>query len=100
MITSGIRLYKCSNCAARWFVTFDGQECKPTPIDALIFISDHNLNLHRPAVISGHCKISKSGSVNVAFNVGALSGFETGDAYTGWRSSVRIYIEEVEAPQQ
>ena len=100
MITSGIRLYKCSNCAARWFVTFDGQECKPAPIDASIYISDQKLNLHRPAVIGGHCKISKSGSVNVAFNVGELSGLKTGDAFTGWRSSVRIYIEEVEAPQQ
>ena len=44
--------------------------------------------------------LNKSGPVNVAFNVGQSSGIRTGDAYTGWRSSVRIYIEEVEAPQQ
>ena len=94
-----MRLYNCKDCAARWFITFDGQECKPTPIDVIALTIGVSINLHRPAVIRGHCKITRAGPVNVSFNVGALRGRHTGDAYTGWESSVRIYIEEVEAPQ-
>ena len=96
-----MRLDSCSRCAARWFITFDSQECKRTSIDGIIYT--HNaptVNVHRPAVIRGHCKLNKSGAVDVAFNVGALSTWPKVHVLTGWSSSMRIYIEEVEAPQQ
>ena len=97
MISSDLSLYGCNDCAARWFVTFDGRECYPTPIDMSAYVYGPKLNLHRPAVMTGHCKISKSGSVNIGFNVAPLR--RTGTVWTGHLTSVRIYIEEVEAPQ-
>ncbi len=56
-------------------------------------------NLHRPRVVDGHCKIEKEGIINVSLNVGNCNGYGNADAYTGWNSATRIYVEEVEAPQ-
>ena len=105
MVSSDMRLANCDNCCRRWFVTFDGQECAPVPIDGLVYIKfgagNREKNLHRPRVITGHCKISKSGQVNVAFNVGNCQGDSRfADALTGFKSSTRIYIEEVGEPQK
>ena len=103
-VTAGLALNACTGCGARWFIAFDGQECKPLPIDVVAYTT-HSAWLHRPGVITGHCKINKTGSVNVAFNVGAVprsaeGGPVTGNPWTGWESTMRIYIEEVEPPQQ
>ena len=99
-----MRLYNCDSCCKRWFVTFDDRECSPVPIDGSVFIwkGKGTKNLHRPRVIRGHCKISKQGAINIAFNLGDCShrtpkGY--GDAATGVNSAFRIYIEEVNAPQ-
>eukprot|EP00111_Clytia_hemisphaerica_P008010 TCONS_00023280-protein len=98
-----MRLFNCNNCCKRWFVTFDGHECAPVPIDGIVNIDigagNNRQNLHRPRVIRGHCKISKKQQVNVALNVGDCTIRPGGDAYTGWQSSTRIYIEEVDRPQ-
>ena len=96
--SSSVRIKGCADFFARWFITFDGQECAPTPIDGVVYI-EVNRNFHRPNVIIGHCNIKKGGFVNVAFNVGLCHGFFTGDAMTEWNSSTRIIVEEVEAPQ-
>lgn len=98
MVSTDIRVF-CQDCAARWFVTFDGHECKPTPIEAMI-LAHFKMNYHRPAIITGHCKIEKTGPVNVLFNVGNLGVYKLSGTLTGWESSVRIYVEEVVAPQQ
>ncbi len=83
-------------------MTFDGEECKPVPIDAVLSQSmGKAANVHRPGVISGHCKINKAGTVIVALNIGNCDGTEhvSGDAYTGWNSATRIYLEEIQSPQ-
>ena len=103
VVSSNMRIYNCNICCKRWFVTFDGQECAPVPIDGAVYMEHgtggNQKDLHRPRVVRGHCKISKINKVNVALNVGNCPGFGNADAYTGWRSATRIYIEEVDEPQ-
>jgi len=102
-ISSAMRIYNCNGCCKRWFVTFDGHECAPVPIDGVVYMEEgagNRLNnLHRPRVIAGHCKVSKNHQINVALNVGNCHGYGNADASTGWNSSTRIYIEEVDQPQ-
>ena len=57
-------------------------------------------NLLRPRIVRGNCKVSKNRNVNVALNVGNCKGYGNADAYTGWNSATRFYIEEVDEPQQ
>ena len=99
-----MRIYNCNNCCKRWYVTFDGQECSPVPIDGVLYMrvgtGNTQNNIHRPRVITGHCKISKSSTVTVGLNVGNCQGFGNANAYTGWNSATRIIIEEVDEPQQ
>ena len=102
--SSDMRIYGCNDCCKRWFITFDGQECSTVAIDGIVFMEfgagTRHKNLHRPRVIRGHCRIDKQGAVNVALNVGKCKHRPKNvDAYTGWESSTRIYIEEVVAPQ-
>ena len=97
-----MRIWSCDNCCKRWFVTFNGAECTPVPVDVVVYMynEDGKLgNLHRPRVIIGHCKIPKSGKVTVGFNIGNCPGFGGSNGYTGWISSTRIMIEEVNPPQ-
>ena len=95
-----MRIYNCNKCCKRWFVTFNGLECTPVPIDVVVFMDlGHGKNLLRPRVITGHCKIPKNHLINVALNVGNCPGYATWDAYTGWQSSTRIYVEEVDETQ-
>ncbi len=97
---SDMRVAYCDQCCKRWFFTFDGVECSPVPIDIVIhMVTGKTLNTHKPYVVAGHCKIQKKGTVNVAVNVGNCKGFGNADAHTGWNSSMRIYIEEIEPPQ-
>ena len=84
----------------RWFVTFDDKECTPVPIDVIVYMSQCSANIHRPRVIRGHCKIPKHGAVNVAVNLGDCGyNQKPADAYTGYASAFRIFIEEVSSPQ-
>ena len=96
-----MRIHNCDNCCDRWYITFDGKECAPVPIDGIVYMSTGTgKDLHRSRVITGHCKVSKNHKVNVALNVGNCHGYGNADAYTGWNSATRIYIEEVDEPQE
>ncbi|XP_066930896.1 collagen triple helix repeat-containing protein 1-like [Clytia hemisphaerica] len=103
VVSSGMRITNCNQCCKRWFVTFDGHECAPVPIDGIVYMHEGTgnryKNQHRPQVITGHCKISKSNIINVALNVGNCNGYGNVDAQTGWNSATRIQIEEVDEPQ-
>ena len=97
-----MRIAYCNFCCKRWFVTFNGVECTPVPVDVVVLMENQDgnfVNLHRPRVITGHCKILKSGKITVGFNIGNCHGFGNSDGYTGWLSSTRIMIEEVNPPQ-
>ncbi len=95
-----MRIYNCDMCCARWFITFDGAECTPVPIDGIVYMHKGiGKEPLRPRVILGRCMIQKKGTVNVALNVGNCRGYGNVDAYTGWNSATRIYVEEIEAPQ-
>ena len=56
-------------------------------------------NLHRVRQIEGVCERVSKGIVRVGFSVGNCAGYGTADAYTGWNSVSRIYVEEVPPPQ-
>ena len=56
-------------------------------------------NLHRVRQIEGVCERVPKGIVRVGFWVGNCTGYGTADAYTGWNSVSRIYVEEVPPPQ-
>ena len=103
LVSSNMRIYNCNACCKRWFVTFDGKECTPVAIDGAVYMhagaGNRIKNLHRPRVITGHCKVSKNNQVNVALNVGNCHGYGNAGASTGWNSATRIYIEEVDEPQ-
>jgi len=103
VVSSNMRIVNCDNCCKRWFVTFDGKECTPVPIDGVVYMDlgtgSRQKNLHRPRVVRGHCKIPKNHQVKVALNVGNCHHYGNADAYTGWNSATRIYIEEVDEPQ-
>ena len=101
----------CNMCCKRWFVTFNGSECSPVPIDIVVYLNNKDSsysNFMEPRILAGHCKIpSKSNNgtssenvVNVGFNIGHCRGFGPSDGYTGWNSAVRIFVEEVNRPFQ
>ncbi len=95
-----MRVAHCDNCCKRWFFTFDGVECTPVPIDAVAHMEKgKTLNNHRPHVVAGRCKIEKKGAVDIALNVGNCPSYGDANAYTGWNSATRIYVEEIEPPQ-
>ena len=56
-------------------------------------------NLHRVRQIEGVCETVSKGIVRVGFSVGNCVGYGTADAYTGWNSVSRIYVEEIPPPQ-
>ena len=88
----------CTYCYASWFITFDRTKCSPIPINGIAY-HGANEDVVRPHVFTGFCNIKKTGSVNVALNVGACAIHKRGDALTGWQSSTRIIVEEVQPPQ-
>ena len=60
-----------------------------------------NHDLHRHRHIEGHCNNIQKGKVRVGFSVGkCVTGNKLADAYTGWHSMNRIFIEEVPKAQQ
>ena len=57
-------------------------------------------DLQRVRQIEGVCEKVHKGFVRVGFWVGNCAGSSVNaDAYTGWNSVSRIYVEEVSPPQ-
>ena len=54
---------------------------------------------HHVRHIEGHCNKIHKGKVCVGFWVGNCEGFGNADAYTGYHSVSRIFVEEVPKPQ-
>ncbi|KAI0219781.1 hypothetical protein LSAT2_028689 [Lamellibrachia satsuma] len=89
----------------RWFFTINGEECKePRTIDVQLYSLGKGLDFHKPAYVEGYCRGIPSGVVQVAWNVGDIvdgdgwyqKDHNVGDSYTGWASTVRIIVEEVD----
>ncbi|XP_078367892.1 uncharacterized protein LOC144651781 isoform X4 [Oculina patagonica] len=98
-----LRIYGCDDCCSRWYFTFNGAECNsPGSIDGAFYMrigKNHNLLRHRH--IEGHCNNIHKGKVRVGFWVGkCTTGHKNADAYTGWATMSRIFIEEVPKAQQ
>ena len=97
-----LRIHGCNNCCKRWYFTFNGVECSgPMPIDGIEYmhLSGTNKNLHRHRHIEGHCQNISKGRVRVGFWVGNCRSYGNADAYTGWNSYSRIFVEEISGPQ-
>ena len=96
--TGALRVHGCQACCKRWYFTFNGAECSaPLPIDGVVYlgrVSSHQ-DPHRVRHIEGHCNNIHKGKVRVGFWVGNCLGSTPGDAYTGWNSVSRIFVEEV-----
>ena len=100
--TGDLRNFNCDYCCKRWYFTFNGAECSgPLPIDGIVHLwkGSGKLNPHRVRHIEGHCNNIHKGKVRVGFWVGNCATAGKGDAYTGWNSVSRIFIEEVSKPQ-
>ena len=102
-----LRIHNCNACCKRWFFTFNGAECTaPDAIDGVVYMAtgaspNKVKNLLRVRMIEGVCEKVSKGEVKVGFNLGNCAGFsKAADAYTGWNSVSRIYVEEVPPPQQ
>ena len=98
-----LRLYGCHACCRRWYFTLNGAECStPAAIDGVVYMVHGNggkKDLYRPRHIEGVCEKIHKGTVRVGFWVGNCAGYGSADAYTGWNSVSRIYVEEVPHPQ-
>ena len=100
--TGVLRIANCNGCCKRWYFTFNGAECSgPLPIDGIVYMGKgSDKNLHRVRHIERHCNNIHKGKVCVGFWVGNCAGISGSyDAYTGWNSVSRIFIEEVPKPQ-
>ena len=99
--TGNLRITKCDHCCKRWYFTFNGAECAaPLPIDGVVFVASESENPIRVRHIEGHCNNIDKGKVRVGFWVGNCPSFiKNADAYTGWGSVSRIFVEEVPKPQ-
>ncbi|KAL9953212.1 hypothetical protein ACROYT_G040591 [Oculina patagonica] len=99
--TGALRVTGCTGCCKRWYFTFNGAECAaPLPIDGIVFLgAPSSQNPHRVRHIEGHCNNIHKGKVRVGFWVADCNGVKAGDAYTGWISVSRIFVEEVPKPQ-
>ena len=101
--SGNLRLYNCHRCCRRWYFTFNGAECStPGAIDGVVYMiygHGRKKDLHRPRHIEGVCEKIHKGTVRVGFWVGNCAGYGSADAYTGWNSVSRIYVEEVPPPQ-
>ncbi|CAH3149222.1 unnamed protein product [Porites evermanni] len=97
------RVSNCDDCCNRWYFTFNGAECAiPGAIDGIVYVSlgtNWRKNPHRPLHVEGICEKLHKGTVRVGFWVGKCASRKPGDAYTGWNSVSRIYVEEVSPPQ-
>ena len=74
----------------------------PGAIDGIVYMIHGNggkKDLPRVRHIEGVCEKIHKGTVRVGFWVGNCAGYGSADAYTGWNSVSRIYVEEVPPPQ-
>ena len=95
-----LQIHNCDNCCSRWYFTFNGTECStPAAIDGVVYMrfgrGSKYKNLHPSRHIEGVCEKLHKGTVRVGFWVGKCAGYRPADAYTGWNSVSRIYIEEL-----
>ena len=100
--TGILRIYDCDSCCKRWYFTFNGAECSgPLPIDGVVYMlkGRGTKDLHRVRHIEGHCNNIHRGKVRLGFWVGNCPGYGNADAYTGWKSVSRMFIEEVPKAQ-
>ena len=98
--TGALRITSCKDCCKRWYFTFNGAECSsPIPIDGVVYVSIQGENPHRVRHIEGHCNNLHKGKVRVGFWNGNCHLSKSDDAYTGWNSASRIFIEEVPKAQ-
>lgn len=98
-----LRITGCDDCCSRWYFTFNGAECSsPGSIDGAFYMkTGRNHDLHRHRHIEGHCNNIHRGKVRVGFWVGSCNtGHKSADAFTGWATMSRIFIEEVPNAQQ
>ena len=96
-----IYLGSCSSCCKRWFITFNGAECRgPLPIDAVLRIPSTSSNDYRHGAIEGYCNHIRKGSIRVGINIGNCPSYGSSNGYTGWKSVSRLIIEEVPQSQQ
>ena len=91
---------------ARWYFTFDGEECQP-PIDGVVFEGQRG-NSHYPHQIGGFCQKTMAdqditkGMVNIEFRIGNCHHYsrqEEGITYLGLDSVSRVIITEMPPPQ-
>ena len=100
--TGTFRVHGCSGCCKRWYFTFNDAECSaPLPIDGVVYINDKAKDPHRVRHIEGFCNKVHKGKVRVGSWVGKCHGYSHGnyDAYTGYHSVSRIFVEEVPKAQ-
>jgi len=100
--TGTLRVYGCKSCCKRWYFTFNGAECSaPLPIDGVVHLGTLSVlqDPSRVRHIEGHCSNIPKGRVRVGFWVGNCPGHGNHDAYTGWNSVSRIFVEEVPKAQ-
>ncbi|KAM7443627.1 hypothetical protein ABFA07_007700 [Porites harrisoni] len=102
--SGNLRIYNCVACCSRWYFTFNGAECSaPAAIDGIVYMSygsgSRLKDLHRVRHIEGVCEKIHKGRVRVGFWVGKCAGRKPADAYTGWISVSRMYVEEIPPPQ-
>jgi len=97
------RVANCHSCCNRWYFTFNGAECSaPAAIDGVFLLfqgTSWKKDPHRVRQIEEVCEKVRKGTVRVGFWVGKCAGYGSGDAYTGWNSVSRIYVEEIPPPQ-
>ena len=82
--------------------TYKGAECSPPlPIDGVVHLGQVSTRQdpHQVRHIEGHCNNIHKGRVRVGFWVGNCPGYGNSDAYTGWTSVSRIFVEEVPKAQ-
>ncbi|KAI0229693.1 hypothetical protein LSAT2_019850 [Lamellibrachia satsuma] len=89
----------------RWYFTLNGKECRdPKTIDTQLHNNMKNINIHHPNYVVGYCRGLPAGNVRVEWHVGDCinqrPNYDAGDSYTGWRSTVRIVVEEVNVENQ
>ena len=101
--TGTLRVYRCTTCCKRWYFTLNGAECSgPLPIDGIVYLgAAGSQDPHRVRHIEGHCNNIHKGKVRVGFWVGNCQSNSRNDydAYTGWQSVSRIYVEEIPKAQ-
>ena len=101
--SGNLRLADCHACCRRWYFTLNRAECStPGAIDGIVYMVHGNggkKDLYRPRHIEGVCEKIGKGTIRVGFWVGNCASYGSADAYTGWNSVSRIYVEEVPPAQ-